>query len=70
MFIYFVLDLEELVINEIVMLGEKEVFMVELYSKFFLWLIQMLEIDDENDNFLRIKNGDNKKNNQWCQFLN
>lgn len=48
------------------MLGEKEVFMVELYSKFFLWLIQMLEIDDENDNFLRIKNGDNKKNNQWC----
>lgn len=39
MFIYFVLDLEELVINEIVMLGEKEVFMVELYSKFFLWLI-------------------------------
>lgn len=70
MFIYFVLDLEELVINEIVMLGEKEVFMVELYSKFFLWLIQMLEIDDESDNFLRIKNGDNKKNNQWCQFLN
>lgn len=70
MFIYFVLDLEELVINEIVMLGEKEVFMVELYSKFFLWLIQMLEIDDENDNFLRIKNGGNKKNNQWCQFLN
>lgn len=70
MFIYFVLDLEELVINEIVILGEKEVFMVELYSKFFLWLIQMLEIDDENDNFLRIKNGDNKKNNQWCQFLN
>lgn len=63
-------DLEEPVINEIVMSGEKEAPTVESYSKLFSWLIQMSETDDENDNFPRTKNGDNKKNNQWRQLLN